>query len=63
MKTISQDLLGDATRRLTKEFQPEEIWLFGSHTWGQADDDSDVDLMIALLSCCVCLSLSPRGAR
>jgi len=46
VKAISQDLLGEATRRLADEFHPEEIWLFGSHAWGQPDDDSDVDLMV-----------------
>ena len=46
MKTITQDLLAEATRRLAEEFHPEEIWLFGSHAWGQPDDDSDVDLMV-----------------
>ena len=28
------------------EFQPEEIYLFGSHAWGTPTDDSDVDLMV-----------------
>ena len=32
--------------RLKAEFQPEEIYLFGSHAWGVPTDDSDVDLMV-----------------
>lgn len=32
--------------RLKAEFQPEEIYLFGSHAWGTPTDDSDVDLMV-----------------
>ena len=32
--------------RLKAEFQPEEIYLFGSHAWGAPTDDSDVDLMV-----------------
>lgn len=32
--------------RLKKEFQPEEIYLFGSHAWGTPHDDSDVDLLV-----------------
>ncbi len=32
--------------RLKVEFQPEEIFLFGSHAWGTPDEDSDVDLMV-----------------
>ena len=31
---------------LIREFQPEEIYLFGSHAWGTPHDDSDVDLMV-----------------
>jgi len=46
VKTVSQEMLGEATRRLTEEFQPEEIWLFGSHAWGTPHADSDVDLMV-----------------
>ena len=52
MKTISQDLLGEATWRLAEEFHPEEIWLFGSHAWGQPHDDSDVDLMVIVSHGC-----------
>jgi uncharacterized protein len=32
--------------RLKAEFQPEEIYLFGSHAWGAPSEDSDVDLMV-----------------
>ena len=32
--------------RLKAEFQPEEIYLFGSHAWGVPTDDSDVDLLV-----------------
>jgi len=46
MNTISQELLGEATRRLADEFHPEEIWLFGSHAWGVPDENSDVDFMV-----------------
>ena len=46
MKDISQDLLSEAARRLAEEFHPEEIWLFGSHAWGQPHNDSDVDFMV-----------------
>ena len=37
-------MMNAATPRLAEEFHPEKIWLFGSHAWGQPDDDSDVDL-------------------
>ncbi len=29
-----------------EEFHPQKVYLFGSHAWGQVDDDSDVDLMV-----------------
>ena len=32
--------------RLKDEFQPEQIFLFGSHAWGAPTEDSDVDLMV-----------------
>ena len=46
MKTISREGIDEMTRRLVAEFQPEQVILFGSHTWGTPDDDSDVDLMV-----------------
>ena len=46
MKTIPQSLLDQAVDRLKAEFQPEEIYLFGSNVWGIPDQDSDIDLMV-----------------
>ena len=46
MKAINEDLLQTATQRLVAEFQPEEIYLFGSHAWGTPGQDSDIDLMV-----------------
>lgn len=46
MNTLSPDLLQTATQRLVAEFQPEQVWLFGSHAWGTPTQDSDVDLMV-----------------
>jgi len=46
VKIIPPGLLEDAVERLKAEFQPEEIYLFGSHAWGTPTDDSDVDLMV-----------------
>jgi predicted nucleotidyltransferase len=48
VKTIPQGMLEEAVERLKAEFQPEEIYLFGSHAWGTPTDDSDVDLMLIL---------------
>jgi len=46
MKTISDELLQEMTRRLVAEFQPEQVILFGSHAWGTPHEDSDVDLLV-----------------
>jgi predicted nucleotidyltransferase len=46
VKTIPQGLLEKAVERLKNEFQPEAIYLFGSHAWGTPTDDSDLDLMV-----------------
>ncbi len=46
MKTLDKTLLETATERLVAEFQPEQIWLFGSHAWGKPDADSDIDLFV-----------------
>jgi predicted nucleotidyltransferase len=50
VKTIQPDLLNETIERLKTEFQPEEIYLFGSHAWGTPDEDSDVDLMVIVPS-------------
>jgi len=46
MKTIEPALLSEAVRRLVLEFDPEQIILFGSHAWGEPNEDSDVDLLV-----------------
>jgi len=34
--------------RVAREFQPERIILFGSHAFGLAREDSDVDLLVVM---------------
>jgi predicted nucleotidyltransferase len=46
MKTISSFTRKEVIRRLVDEFQPERIYLFGSHAWGEPTEDSDMDLMV-----------------
>ncbi len=46
--SIRPELLTEATRRLTVEFNPEQVWLFGSHAWGEPDEGSDLDLMVVV---------------
>lgn len=48
MKTLDKRLLETATQRLVAEFQPEQVWLYGSHAWGKPHEDSDVDLFVIL---------------
>lgn len=48
MKTLDKNLLATVTQRLVAEFQPEQVWLYGSHVWGHPHDDSDVDLFVVV---------------
>ncbi len=41
-------LISEITDRLVKEFNPENIFLFGSHVWGIPNADSDLDLLVIL---------------
>lgn len=36
------------TQRIVEEFDPDKIILFGSHAYGTAHKDSDVDLLVIL---------------
>ena len=45
MRELTDNLLGEITGRLAESIRPERIYLFGSHTTGRADDDSDIDLL------------------
>jgi predicted nucleotidyltransferase len=40
--------LDDAIRRIVRGFRPAKIILFGSHTRGPADFNSDVDMLIVM---------------
>ena len=48
MKTLEENLLEIATQRLVAEFQPEQVWLYGSHAWGNPHEDSDFDLLVVV---------------
>jgi uncharacterized protein len=45
-----EQLISDVTNRLVKEFNPENIYLFGSHVWGTPNADSDLDLLVIVSS-------------
>lgn len=42
----SSELLDTITRLLVQEFAPEQIYLFGSHAWGEPTPDSDFDILV-----------------
>lgn len=46
MKTLDNNVLEVMTRRLVEAFDPEQVFLFGSHAWGTPTSDSDVDLLV-----------------
>lgn len=48
MKMLDENLLEIVTQRLVTEFQPEQVWLYGSHAWGSPHADSDVDLLVVV---------------
>jgi uncharacterized protein len=48
VKAASEELLEDVTKRLADEFKPEEVWLFGSHAWGEPKTGSDLDLLVVV---------------
>lgn len=40
--------IGEMVRRIVERFHPEKIILFGSHARGDANPDSDVDLLVVM---------------
>ncbi len=46
MTTDTDALLTEAVQRLVELFQPERVYLFGSQARGDANADSDYDLMV-----------------
>lgn len=45
---LHDPILGEMLRRLTKAFQPERVYLFGSRARGETGPDSDYDLMMVV---------------
>ncbi len=43
---LDDPALAEIVRRLVEAYQPERIYLFGSAARGDADSDSDYDLMV-----------------
>lgn len=48
MAVAKHDMLDEVVNRLAREFSPEKIWLFGSHSCGAPDAGSDLDLLVVV---------------
>jgi predicted nucleotidyltransferase len=48
LKPEVQAAIDTAVERLVAEFQPEQIWLFGSYAWGEPRQDSDLDFVVVV---------------
>lgn len=48
MRRITSEVLDEAVRRLVAALQPEAIYLYGSHAYGQPHEDSDVDFLVVV---------------
>lgn len=48
MKAIDPSLLEKAVQRIVEALHPELVYLYGSHAYGQPDEDSDVDLFVVV---------------
>ena len=45
-RDLLRSVVPDLARRLVREFGARRVILFGSLAWGQADEDSDIDLAV-----------------
>ena len=48
MKTIDPKLLQETIRRIVEALQPQVVYLYGSHAYGQPHADSDLDLLVVV---------------
>jgi uncharacterized protein len=48
MKTLPSSLLQNVTERIVQLAHPQRIYLYGSHAYGEPDDDSDIDILVVL---------------
>lgn len=51
MKHIDPQLLEKIIRRLVETLQPQAIYLYGAHAYGQPHQDSDADLLAVVGDC------------
>jgi predicted nucleotidyltransferase len=45
---VTDELLGEITRRIVEKFRPHQVVLFGSYVWGKPNIYSDIDLLVIL---------------
>jgi len=45
---VTMDRIRELCDRIVREFHPERVILFGSYARGDADEDSDVDLLVIM---------------
>lgn len=48
MSAATESVISEMVERLVREFDPLKIVLFGSHARGQANEHSDVDLLVVM---------------
>jgi predicted nucleotidyltransferase len=48
MATVSSEILKEVIDRLVRGLQPDRIYLFGSQVRGEADEGSDIDLLLVV---------------
>ncbi len=48
MKTIDPKLLDECVEKIVAALDPETIYLYGSHAYGQPHQDSDIDLLVVV---------------
>jgi predicted nucleotidyltransferase len=41
-----QHIIEDILQKIVAEYSPQKVILFGSHAYGQPDENSDIDLLI-----------------
>jgi len=46
VKVIQQELISEIVQRLVVALQPDMVYLYGSHAYGQPHENSDIDLLI-----------------
>ncbi len=45
---IARSQLSEWADRIARQFKPQKIILFGSHAYGEPDEDSDIDLLVVM---------------